>query len=131
MSSRLYRYLSRLEDTIRSRREIEIEELEIYDRSQIPGRISFFRARLRFPNGSLLQIREALVPRGRKASKIRYAYQYQNPNGQMVFRYDNAAHHPEIATHPNHKHTSAGVEPASIPDLTDVLREIDKRLYGK
>jgi hypothetical protein len=33
MSSSLYRYLSRLEDTIRSRREIEIEELQIHDRS--------------------------------------------------------------------------------------------------
>lgn len=131
MSSRLYRYLSRLEDTIRSRREIEIEDLEIYDRSQIPGRISFFRARLRFLNGSLLQIREALVPKGWRVSKVRYAYQYQDASGQLIFRYDNAAHHPEVATHPDHKHTPAGVEPANAPDLADVLREIDERLYGK
>jgi len=131
MSSRLYRYLSRLEATIRSRREIKIEELQIYDRSQIPGRVSFFRARLRFPDGSLLQIHEALVPMGWRAGKVRYAYQYQDASGQLVFRYDNAAHHPEVATHPDHKHTPAGVEPASVPDLTDVLREIDERLYGK
>jgi len=131
MSSRLYRYLSRLEATIRSRREIKIEELRIDDRSQTPGRSSFFRARLRFPDGSLLQIREALVPKGWGAGKVRYAYQYQDADGQLVFRYDNAAHHPEVATHPNHKHTPAGVEPARPPDLTDVLREIDERLYGE
>ena len=131
MSSRLYRYLSRLETTIRSRHEIEIEELRIYDRSQIPGRTSFFRARLRFLDGSLLQIREALVPRGWRAHKVRYAYQYQDTHGQLIFRYDNAAHHPEISTHPDHKHTSTGIEPATAPDLTDILQEIDTRLYGK
>ncbi len=131
MSSRLYRYLSRLETTIRSRHEIEIEELQIYDRSQIPGRTSFFRAKLRFFDGSLLQIREALVPRGWRAHKVRYAYQYQDASGQLIFRYDNAAHHPEISTYPDHKHTPVGIEPATVPDLTDVLQEIDTRLYRK
>jgi len=131
MKPRLYRYLCRLEDTIRSRREIEIEELEIYDRSEISDRTSFFRVRLRFPDGSLLQIREALVSKGWRISKVRYAYQYQDISGQLVFRYDNAAHHPEVATHPDHKHTPAGVEPANAPDLTDVLREIDERLCRK
>lgn len=131
MSSRLYRYLSRLEDTIRSRCEIVIEELEIYDRSQLPDRISFFRAKLRFLDGSLLQIREALVVKGRRVSKVRYAYHYQDVNDQVIFRYDNAAHHPEVVTYPDHKHTLSGIEPASVPDLTDVLREIDGRLYRK
>ena len=50
---------------------------------------------------------------------------------RIKFTYDNAAHHPKVATHPDHKHTPAGVEPASAPDLTDVLREIDERLYEK
>jgi len=131
MSSRLYRYLCRLEATIRSRREIEIDELQIDDRSQMADRSSFFLARLRFPDGSSLHIREALVPRGWRASKVRYAYQYQDVDGQLIFRYDNAAHHPEVATHPDHKHTPAVVEPASAPDLTDVLQEIDQRLYEK
>jgi hypothetical protein len=130
MSSSLYRYLSRLEDTIRSRREIEIEELQIHDRSQITGRTSLFRARLRLPDGSLLQIHEALVPGEWRINKTRYAYQYQDADGQLVFRYDNAAHHPEVATHPDHKHTPAGIEPTSPPDLIDVLREIDEQLYG-
>ena len=47
----------------------------------------------------------------------------------MIFRYDNAPHHPEVTTHPHHKHTATGVEAATPPDLSDVLREIDAHLY--
>ncbi len=75
MNPRLHRYLSRLEDTIRSRREIEIEKLEIFDLSQTRGRISLFHARLRFSDGSLLQIREVIASKRWRINKLHYAYQ--------------------------------------------------------
>ena len=32
------------------------------------------------------------------------AYQYLDPQGGQVFRYDDAPHHPEVDTHPHHLH---------------------------
>ncbi len=54
---------------------------------------------------------------------------YQNASAELVFRYDNAPHHPEIATHPHHKHMGRKVEATHPPHLGAVLREIDQFLY--
>jgi hypothetical protein len=42
----------------------------------------------------------------------------------LILRYDNAPHHPEIATHPEHKHQGAIVAEGKHPDLEDFLQEI-------
>ena len=52
-------------------------------------------------------------------------------NDEMVFRYDNAPHHPEIATYPHHKHVKGG---GGVPrrskevGLKDVLLEIEEMI---
>ncbi|NOX60981.1 MAG: hypothetical protein GXP42_03400 [Chloroflexi bacterium] len=127
--TRLHRYLARLYDTILSRREIQIEELEIFDRSDEPGQTSEFYARLRFPDDSQLQVVEKLIVERFTIIKARYSYHYQRADGALVFRYDNAPHHPEISTFPHHKHVGKAVVPSSPPDLIEVLREIDGILY--
>jgi len=49
---------------------------------------------------------------------------------QMVdLIYDNVPHHPEIKTHPHHKHIRDSVVATQPPDLGEVLREIDAVLY--
>jgi len=131
MNPQLQRYLTRLESIIRSRREIEIETLEIVGQSYKFGQLTLFRAKLRFFDHSSLQVYEALTVRGMKVAKDRYSYQYSDTEGNTLFRYDNVPHHPNISTYPDHKHTPTGIEPSRAPDLTDVLWEIDQRLYGK
>jgi hypothetical protein len=64
-------------------------------------------------------------------NKTEYAFHYQDANGQLVLRYDNAPHHPEIPTHPQHKHIEDRIEAAEAPDLSDVLREIDQILSAR
>ena len=50
--------------------------------------------------------------------------------GKIIFRYDNAPHHPELSSFPHHKHTYNGrVIPVEEPTLTDVLEEILLRIY--
>ena len=58
--------------------------------------------------------------------KIKYRYQYMDPQNVSVFRYDNAPHYPGLATFPHHKHTGEGklIEESSEPTLFDVLLEI-------
>lgn len=129
---RLKAYLSGLYDTCRSRRYSEIERLEI--REIVPNRKARIEGRLRFWNGSLLEFIEVLEEHGLILAKMDYAYHYQDGDKNLVFRYDNAPHHPEVTTHPHHKHLRRvalqveTIEPSSAPQLWDVLREIDQIL---
>lgn len=129
--TRLHRYLARLQDTILSRKEIEIEEMEILDRSDRTSGASEFYAKLRFFDGSELQIVEKLAVEQYAIIKSRYAYHYQKADGALILRYDNVPHHPEIETHPHHKHVADAIIAANPPDLSEVLREIDDILYSK
>jgi hypothetical protein len=90
MIPRLSHYLDRLYTTIHSRREIEVEEFCIVDRSDVFDRTSELFARLRFWDGSLLQVEEALIAKRFTIIKVRYSYHYQRADGTLVVRYDNA-----------------------------------------
>lgn len=65
------------------------------------------------------------------AEVYRYSYHYQDRNGNLIFRYDMAPHHPEIKTFPHHKHIHSNkVIEASGPALVRVLDEIDDLISG-
>jgi len=54
----------------------------------------------------------------------KYRLHYMDSAGKMIFRYDNAPHHPELALYPHHKHTADKIIPSTIPSLEDILNEI-------
>lgn len=120
-------YLHRLYDSIVSRGYIEIEQLIVDNRSSQRGTI---RGRLKFHDGSLLDFGEVLISQNRQIVKLRYAYHYQDASGNLLFRYDNAPHYPNIPTHPHHKHVGSTVEPAPAPDLNDVLHEVEQSIFA-
>ncbi len=130
---RLRRYLTRLYAVIESRREIEVERLFIDE--TIPGREGIIDRRLRFWNGSLFEFVEILAIRDLVLIKTDYTYHYQDGEGRLIFRYDNAPHHPEVSTHPHHKHIAnpktqvESIESVLPPHLNEVLQEIDQFLY--
>lgn len=119
-------YLARLYDTIISRGDVEIEWLVFDDQAKLRGAIE---GRLKFYDNSLLEFDEAVLWRDEQVVKLRYAYHYQNAAGELIFRYDNAPHYPNISTHPHHKHIGSEVESAQPPDLSEVLREIEGVVY--
>jgi hypothetical protein len=122
---RLHNYLIRLQTIIESRQEIDTSDLLILQPTKDKGAI---RARLRFYDGSSLELSEEIEVKGDEVVKLRYSYHYQKGD-RLVFRYDNAPHHPELPTFPHHKHVDDRVEACQEPDFHDVLREIDARLY--
>lgn len=129
----LPRYLTRVYSLATSRQDVEVEYL--YADETIPGREGTVEGRLRFWDNSLLEFVETLVVHGFLIVKTDYAYHYQDRHNQLVFRYDNAPHHPQIATFPHHKHwldnqnRHEATMAATPPDLQAVLREIDEHLY--
>ena len=68
-----------------------------------------FWASIVFENGSQLIVRFSLRA-DEDIEEHSYAYQYLGPQGERIFRYDDAPHHPEISTHPHHLHR--GPEPS-------------------
>ena len=123
----MYRYLSRLVDTLMGRRDIVIETLQVERPFDSQGEIS---GRLRFYDGSLLIFEELAVKTDHTIRKPRYRYHYQRADGALVFRYDASPHYPHLPAAPHHKHIGNRVVPARPPDLSDVLREIDALLYS-
>ncbi|SDX32811.1 hypothetical protein SAMN05421644_101105 [Allochromatium warmingii] len=59
---------------------------------------------------------------------LKYAYQWQTSDQQLIMRWDNAEHWPDIATFPHHKHVAKNgavtVFPSKGTELTWVLEEI-------
>lgn len=87
------------------------------------------RCRVFFWDGSNLGIYEVVNTELGYPVRVHYAYTYIR-EGQCIFRYDNAPHHPEIVTHPHHKHTGPAdhLAPADQPSLSQVLAEIENWL---
>jgi hypothetical protein len=88
------------------------------------GTTLYLRGGLRFIDSSILEIAlfASESPSGIDVDK--YRFQYMSADGQMIFRYDNAPHHPGMTSFPHHKHTSHKAMPSSMPDLKDLLNEI-------
>lgn len=76
-----------------------------------------------YVDGSSLKIREYLDAKYR-IERVSYAYQYQDKNNVLIFRYDNAPHRPSLGFM-EHKHTSSGdAVRAELPDADDLVDEI-------
>jgi len=61
--------------------------------------------------------------------KAAYSYHYQDKNGKLLFRYDNARHKPEPGFL-KHKHCENGtIVKAGNPDLRKVLEEVLEYLF--
>ena len=57
-----------------------------------------------------------------------YSFHWQDKNGDLIIRWDNAPHYKNIKTFPHHKHTKNGVEESDEVCLEDVLKYIEKYL---
>ncbi len=60
----------------------------------------------------------------------KYRYHLMDVENQLIFRYDNAPHHPAIATFPHHKHLPDKIIASMPPDFVDVLAEIEVYVLG-
>lgn len=89
----------------------------------------FLRGELYFVDGSVLHVRE-YVDVETSVDRLMYVYQYSDPRGTLVFRYDNTGHHKRLrlTSYPHHKHVGSenNVIAAEAPDLADVLEEIEQ-----
>ena len=88
-----------------------------------PNKQAIVKAKITLIDRSVLHIKEYIDAKY-KIEKVSYAYQYQDKNGELIFRYDNAVHRPTLRFK-EHKHTMDGViTEASLPDISDIIDEV-------
>ena len=90
----------------------EITRWEII-REEAQGDVGLFRYRLTWSDGSLLEMFELFAVEDQTICVQKYSFHWQTQNGSLIKRWDNAAHHPEVKTHPHHIHD--GVELNVLP----------------
>ena len=96
---------------------IEIKE-EIRENKQ-----AVLDARVVLIDNSVLYIKEYIDARY-GIERMSYGYQYQDREGNLIFRYDNAKHRPDLG-YEAHKHLADGsISAAALPDIFDLVDEI-------
>lgn len=98
-------YLQELDELISA--APEVEQVEVIRRSIWDTGmecIAVYRYKLRMSDGSLLELTERLVEAQGSVSMTKYRYHWQDQNGRLIKRWDNAPHHRQIKTFPHHVH---------------------------
>ena len=84
--------------------------------------IGFIQGSLEFLQGSQLFFRE-YVDLQESIEKLSYSFHYQDQYNNLIFRYDNAQHKPDLG-YSEHKHIRDKIRPSKIPEIEQVILEI-------
>jgi len=88
------------------------------------GRIGFMRYRLTLINDDLLELTERVEVQAGEIIVTKYRHDWQNQEGVLIKRWDNALHYPQVAGFPHHLHDGSGDTVVAHPpvDALQVLR---------
>ncbi|MCE2698085.1 MAG: DUF6516 family protein [Nostocales cyanobacterium LE14-WE4] len=84
--------------------------------------VGFIQGNLEFLQGSRLFFKE-YVDLQESVDKLSYSFHYQDHENNLIFRYDNAKHKPDLG-YADHKHIQDQIVPSKIPDIEQVILEI-------
>jgi len=84
----------------------------------------YLKGHLVIIDASILEIAIFATESSNTLSIVKYRFHYMDSTDRMLFRYDNAPHHSEIASHPHHKHIGNRIIPTTLPSITEILNEI-------
>ena len=85
--------------------------------------VQFIKIKAILKNRSILYIRENWA-----LDQTKYSYHWQDSEGNLILRWDNAPHHPHLDTSPHHVHKGKKVLPSFRVCIDEVLVEIEKHL---
>ncbi|CAD6492576.1 MAG: hypothetical protein CHKLHMKO_00301 [Candidatus Argoarchaeum ethanivorans] len=106
-----------------------VESVEIIS-EKIGGKEGYLRIIIGLPDDSVIQCFEyALFDESIELSK--YSFHWQDVAGNLICRWDNAPHHPELDNFPYHVHTKDKVIASSEMNLRKVLIEAKAVLEPK
>ena len=100
-----------------------IDKLELV----VKGDMVLEKASATLVDGSKIHLR--LVRRGDQV--VAYSYYWLSQSGETIEGWDNAPHHPEVETHPHHRHVAGKVEPLEDPSPEAFLEHVTETLLGE
>jgi hypothetical protein len=116
----LAQYLARVEQAILRCSNAYVER---YTEEILTPQRANLRIRLRFEQGHLLEINEAVVVVEDSLVPLDYRYHCQDTHNQVIFRYGSTPHFPGLPNFQHHKHLSDDVISCEKPDIEQVVRE--------
>ena len=119
----LSRYLESIEAVVR---EINDAYVERYEEEIIASNRINLRIRVRFKSGYLFELNEAAIVEVDQFKRLNYRYHFQDNQNNLIFRYDNTPHFPDIESFPHHKHLCNGVASSDEPSVIRVIEEAVK-----
>jgi hypothetical protein len=84
--------------------------------------LGFIQGKLDFIDASILFFKE-YIDLQLSIDKLAYSFHYQDSENNLIFRYDNAKHKPDLGFS-DHKHIKDKIVSSSVPDLEKVILEI-------
>ena len=98
------------------RSDVQFEEIDVNE--------CYVRGVLTLIGGFELHIAEYVVTEP-VLTRPKYRYHLQTFGGKLVSRWDNAPHHPDVSTFPDHRHDDHGgvhlASPMNVPDVLDAV----------
>lgn len=113
-------YFSEIEQALLA---LENADVERYVEEILTPERATLRVRVRFSQGHLLEINEALVVAADVLTWLDYRYHCQTERNHLIFRYDCTPHFPDLPSFPHHKHLRDQVIASEQPMLIAVLQE--------
>jgi hypothetical protein len=92
-----------------------------------------YRYRVMLAGGGLVEMTERVLEARGALEVTKYRHHWQDSNGQLIKRWDNAPHHPEVNTFPHHLHDGTEDRIVSHPAtnglevLQRILAEVEAR----
>lgn len=86
---------------------------------------------LYFIDSSELHIREYIIIDQGILNIVTYRLHWQDIQKELISRWDNAPHHRNIKTFPDHKHTKTSILDSSPQNILSVLMEIENSILAQ
>lgn len=82
--------------------------------------IALIQGKLELKDGSHLFFKE-FIDLQEYLEKLSYSFHYQDQENNIIFRYDNAKHKPDLG-YSHHKHINNQIIPSIIPEFQAIIR---------
>lgn len=116
----LSRYLEDIEAVVK---RLEGAYVERYEEEILASNCISVRIRIRFITGYLFELNEAAIVEANQFRRLNYRYHFQDRQNNLVFRYDNTPHFPDLESFPHHKHLRNNVVSSEEPSVIKVIEE--------
>lgn len=121
LHDQLRRHLEEVQSSIGTLENAYVERYQ--EEILTPHRVNL-RIRIRFSEGSLLELTEAVVVETELLRHLGYRYHFQDQENRFLFRYDNTPHFPELDSFPHHKHRENDVKSYEKPSIPKIVEEV-------